>query len=428
MGADPIGLPMTRMGSGTAWLPDSAPMFGVMRGAGSWMFMMHGSAFVQQVVQDGPRGDTQFGSVNWGMLNAMRPLAGGRLQLRGMASIDYWTVSGRGYPLLLQTGESYDGEALHDRQHPHDMLMELAAVYERALTRGVGLQVYLAAAGEPALGPVAFPHRPSAAADPLATISHHWQDASHVSFGVATMGVYTRTVKLEGSAFNGREPDDMRTNLDWQGASLDSYSGRLTVMPTPELALSASYGRLADAEKAHPGETVRRAVASALWSRSGAEGGSRSLALIAGANSLSDDPWSASVAVEGLADLRGRWQLFARAELVEKSGEELVLDDHSDAPSATRLSMPAAATITLRDPEAEETLYNVGHLTMGVLRETRAGRAGRIGIGVRGTVNIVPSSLEEVYGSRYPLGMAVYLRWRTGRMVMPAMGHDQHVH
>ncbi len=428
MGADPIGLPMTRMGSGTAWLPDSAPMFGVMRGAGSWMFMMHGSAFVQQIVQDGPRGDTQFGSVNWGMLNAMRPLAGGRLQLRGMASIDYWTVGGRGYPLLLQIGESYNGEALHDRQHPHDMLMELATVYERAITRDVGLQVYLAAAGEPALGPVAFPHRPTAAADPLAPISHHWQDATHVSFGVATMGVYTRRVKLEGSAFNGREPDDVRTNLDYQGASLDSYSGRITVAPTTDLALSASYGSLADAEKSHPGETVRRAGASALWSQSRPEGGSRSLALIAGANSLSDEPWSRSVLVEGLTDIRGRWQLFARAEFVEKSAEELVLEGHSAQPDAMRIPTAAAATVAIRDPEAEETLYGVSHLTMGVVREMRAGRAGRVGLGVRGTLNIVPTSLEELYGSRYPLGMAVYLRWRTGRMVMAGMGHDAHVH
>ncbi len=404
MGADPIGLPMTRIGSGTSWLPDSAPMFGVMRGAGSWMFMLHGSVFVQQIMQDGPRGDTQFGSVNWGMVNAMRPLAGGRLQLRGMASIDAFTVGNRGYPLLLQTGESYNGEALHDRQHPHDMFMELATVYEHAIGRGVAMQFYGALAGEPALGPVAFPHRPSAAADPLATIAHHWQDATHVSFGVATMGIYTRRVKLEGSAFNGREPDDVRTNIDLQGARLDSYSGRLTVSPTSGLALSASYGRLADAEKAHPGEAVRRAVASALWSQSRPDGGSRSLAFIAGANSVAHEGWSTSMSVEGLADVRGTWQLFTRAEFVQKSGEELVLDEHS------------------------ETLYGVSHVTAGVLREMRAGRAGRIGVGVRGTVNIVPSSLEAAYGSRTPLGVAVYARWRTGRMVMTGAGDAQHKH
>ena len=196
---DPLGLPMTRIGSGTAWLPDSAPMYGVMRGAGAWMFMLHGTVFVQQIVQRGPRGDSQFGSLNWGMVNAMRPLAGGRLQLRAMTSLDAGTVGGKGYPLLLQTGESYRGQSIHDRQHPHDLFMEIAAVYEHALTNDVALQLYAAPAGEPALGPVAFPHRPSAAADPFATLSHHWQDATHVSFGVLTAGAYTRRVKLEGS-------------------------------------------------------------------------------------------------------------------------------------------------------------------------------------------------------------------------------------
>ena len=402
MGADPIGLPMTRTGSGTAWLPDSAPMYGVMRGAGSWMFMMMGSLFVQQVIQDGPRGDKQFGSINWGMLNAMRPLGAGRLQLRAMASLDAFTVGGSGYPLLLQTGESYNGEPLHDRQHPHDMLMEIAAIYERALSPGVGLQLYGAAAGEPALGPVAFPHRPAAAADPLATIAHHWQDASHVSFGVATMGVYTKHVKLEGSAFNGREPDDMRTNIDWNGASLDSYSGRVTLAPSPELALSASYGRLTDAEVAHPGEKSRRAVGSALWSRSRPDDMSHSVSVIVGGNSVGDEPWSKSVTLEGLTDVRGKLQVFARAEFVEKSGEELVLGEH------------------------DENLYKVSHVSVGAVREMRAGGFGRVGLGVRGTLNIVPSSLEALYGSRYPVGVAIYARWRTGRMVMGGNGAHQH--
>ena len=408
MGADPIGLPMTRTGSGTAWLPDSAPMYGVMRGAGSWMFMMHGSVFVQQIIQDGPRGDSQFGSVNWGMLNAMRPMGRGRLQLRGMASLDVYTVGGKGYPLLLQTGESYNGEPLHDRQHPHDMIMELAAVYEHALSSKVGLQVYAAAAGEPALGPVAFPHRPAAAGDPLATISHHWQDATHVSFGVATMGIYTKQVKLEGSVFNGREPDDVRTNIDWNGAKLDSYAGRVTVAPTTDLALSASYGRLTDAEVAHPGETSHRAVASALWSRSRPGDITRSVSLIAGANSVGNEPWSKSVTIEGLTDVSEKLQVFARAEWVQKSAEELVLEDEHS--------------------EHTEAVFGVSHLTAGALREMRAGRFGRVGLGVRGTVNIVPTSLQEVYGSRYPVGVAIYARWRTGRMSMPAMGDMQHKH
>lgn len=412
---DPLGLPMTRIGSGTAWLPDSAPMFGVMRDVGSWMFMMHGAAFGQYVNQGGPRGDTQAGVVNWGMINAMRSVAGGRLQLRAMASADVFTVGGRGYPLLLQTGESYEGEPLRDRQHPHDLLMEIAAVYEHKVARDVAVQVYVAPAGEPALGPVAFPHRPSAAADPLATLSHHWQDATHVSFGVATVGVYGRRVKLEGSLFNGREPDEVRTNIDWNGASLDSYSARLTVNPTSQLSLSSSMGWLTDAEKAHPGETVRRATGSALWSRMRGGNRSQSVALVFGANSLSGADWTRSVGVEALHDA-GALQFFTRAEVVEKSDEELVLhDEHGEVHSA-QAGMAAV-----------EEVRRVGHLTLGALLERPLARAGRIGLGVRGTLNVVPATLEQVYGSRTPLGMAVFVRWRPSRMQLgmdhASMGH-----
>lgn len=424
--SDPIGLPMTRIGSGTAWLPDSAPMFGSMRNAGSWMFMLHGSAFAQYVNQGGARGDAQLGVVNWGMVNAMRAQGRGRLQLRAMGSLDAFTVGGRGYPLLLQTGESYRGESLHDRQHPHDLLMEIAAVYEQALTRAVAVQLYVAPAGEPALGPVAFPHRASAAADPLATLAHHWQDATHVSFGVVTAGVYTSRVKLEGSVFNGREPDGVRTNIDWNGARLDSYSGRLTVNPTPAWSLSASMGWLADAEKAHPGETVRRAVGSALWSQSSVEGGSRSLAFIVGANSLSGAPFTRSAGVEGLIDVRGRWQLFARTELVEKSGEELVLGDGHGSSATVALPDGMRHTRVTRDPDdaASEAIHRVAHLTVGTVRETRAGRFGRIGIGMRATMNVVPSALEPIYGSRTPLGAALFVRWRTSRMNLGDVDHS----
>src|SRR5262249_13627735 len=152
------------------------------------------------------------------MVMAMRPTAGGLLHLHAMTSIEAAVLGARGYPLLLQTGESYKGVRLFDRQHPHDMFMELAAMYDRPLSSRFAATVYAAAAGEPALGPVAFMHRPSAESDPLAPIGHHWQDASHVSFGVVTAGLYSRYAKLEASAFNAREPDEYRFNLDYQGA------------------------------------------------------------------------------------------------------------------------------------------------------------------------------------------------------------------
>src|ERR1043165_6104577 len=196
---DPLGVSMDRMGSGTTWIPDAAPLptAGFMKGA--WHLMLHGFVWGQYDRQGGPRGDEQLGSLNWGMFMASRELAGGRFQARTMLSLDPWTVSDRGYPLLPQTGETYDGQPLLDRQHPHDFWMELAAQYERPITRSLGLLLYGGPSGEPALGPVAFMHRPSAMDMPFAPLSHHWQDATHISFGVLTAGVFTNRFKVEGS-------------------------------------------------------------------------------------------------------------------------------------------------------------------------------------------------------------------------------------
>ena len=216
-----LGIPMTRNGSGTSWLPDAAPMHAAHFTAGRWSLMVHGSLYAMYDRQLTQRGDAQVSSPNWGMLMAGRGLAGGFLQFRGMFSVEPFTVGGRGYPLLLQTGESYRGEPLHDRQHPHDLFMELAALYERPVASNLAVSLYLAPVGEPASGPVAFPHRPSAANDPLAPLGHHWQDATHISFGVLTAAIFSRTVKLEGSLFNGREPDEDRYDFDYAGRSLD---------------------------------------------------------------------------------------------------------------------------------------------------------------------------------------------------------------
>ena len=364
---------------------------------------MHGTVFVQQIMQQGPRGSSQFGSINSGMVTAMHALAGGRLQLRAMGSADVATVGGKGYPLLLQSGETYQGQPIHDRQHPHDMIMELAAVYDRDLTSTLAWQLYVAPAGEPALGPVAFPHRFAASADPLATLGHHWQDATHVSFGVLTTGVYSRRAKIEVSVFNGREPDQVRTNLDLGGARLDSYSGRVTVNATSALTLSASAGRIAHAEPSHDDAILRRGVLSALYYQPRADSGSRALSFTFGVNSEAHATASRSVGVEGQVDVRGRTQFFARAEVVEKSSEDLVLAD-------------------------DDVRHRVGHISLGVIRERSIARLGRLGLGVRGTLNVVPTTLAAAYGSRHPLSAAIYVRWRAPRMAMASMAGMQHAH
>ena len=386
----PLGIPESRMGSGTSWLPDTSPMHAIHIMLGDWTLMVHGKGCVQYDWQGGSRGSNQLGIVNWAMAAASRSVGGGRLELRGMLSAEPWTISGRGYPLLLQSGESYQGVPLHDRQHPHDLFMELAALYERPVALNLGLSLYLAPVGEPAMGPVAFPHRPSAADDPLAPISHHWQDGTHITFGVVTAGVFTRGVKLEGSRFNGREPDDHRTDFDYSGRKLDSYSVRLTANPGPRWSLSAWYGYLKSPEVLHPDESLHRYGVAALTTQPFARRGQWASALIWGANDqIGSGQPSHSVVLESSLDLDETNAVFGRAEYVRKSAQALVI------PSVS--------------PTVE---YDVGALALGYRRTVGTFGGFAAGVGARGALNFVPASLEPEYGSRTPVGVAVYLQLR----------------
>ncbi len=388
MNEGPLGIPESRMGSGTSWLPDASPMHAAHIMLGDWTLMLHGKGFVQYDWQGGPRGSNQVGFVNWAMAAASRSLGGGRVELRGMLSAEPWTVGSRGYPLLLQSGETYRGATLHDRQHPHDLFMELAALYERPVARNLGLSLYLAPVGEPAAGPVAFPHRPSAGADPLAPISHHWQDGTHITFGVISAGVFTRTVKLEGSWFNGREPDEHRTGFDYSGRGLDSYSARLTVNPDSRWSVSAWYGYVKSPEVLHPDESLHRYGVAALTTQAFGRRGQWATGLIWGANHpVGLGGPSNSVVLESTLELDETNALFGRAEYVRKSAQDLEI---------------ASAPATV--------YYDVGALALGYLRTvgTLAGLA--TGVGARGSVNFVPSSLGVEYGSRTPVGLSVYVR------------------
>jgi hypothetical protein len=403
-----LGISMERMGSGTTWIPDAVTLPSRHFNASGWDVMLHGFVFGQYDRQGGPRGDEQFGSLNWGMVMASHPLSGGTLQLRSMLSLDPATVSGRGYPMLLQTGESYRGEPLHDRQHPHDFFMEVAALYERAVATNAALSLYVAPSGEPALGPVAFMHRPSGMDDPFAPLGHHWQDATHISFGVVTAGLFTQRWKLEGSVFNGREPDDRRWNFD--RIRLDSYSGRMTFNPSEHWSLTAGYGYMKSPEILEPGEPMRRLVTSILHGVRLGTDGQWASALVYGTNKHEGHERSSSLLAESELVL-DRWNTFlARAEVVQKSGGELVLDG------------PPASL----DPDE---LFNIGALSLGYIRELGRFRGVTIGLGGRGSVNFIPRQLESAYGSRTPSGGMLFIRIRphheTMGMTMPGM-HDGH--
>jgi hypothetical protein len=259
----------TRDASGTSWLPQTTPMYGMHRPWRGWDVRLNGVASLQFLYEPGDRhrtggNGTREGSiVNWGMVQARRGVGSGRLAVRAMLSAEPFTVPSCGSLNFLATGEVCDDDTIHDRHQQHDLVMELAVDYDHPLTGDWRWQVYAGVAGEPALGPTGYAHRTSALANPIGPITHHWLDANTVSFGVITGAVHNQRLKIEGSFFNGREPDNSRVDLDF--GALDSFAARLSVLASDRLALQVSAGRLHDANAAfyrQPDTSVTRITAS----------------------------------------------------------------------------------------------------------------------------------------------------------------------
>ena len=308
------GYGMTRDASGTAWQPDSSPMDGVHGALAGWSTMVHGYATLVFDDQGGPRGDDKTFVESMIMGMAQRPWAGGTLTLRAMGSLDP-LMGKRGYPLLLQTGESADGRTLLvDRQHPHDLFMELAGVYSRPLTERVSGFVYIGWPGEPALGPATYMHRASGLANPEAPIGHHWLDSTHITFGVATVGLVSGRWKLEGSSFTGREPDEDRYDLDHP--RFDSWSARLSFNPTPDWSLQVSHGHLKSPEALEPDVDQDRTTASATYNRA-LSGGNWQTTLAWGRDALDGRPATDAFLLDSALSL-GMHTLFGRLEAVDK--------------------------------------------------------------------------------------------------------------
>ena len=379
----------TRDGSGTSWLPEDSPMYGIHRTAGTWQVMWHGNAFVQVLHDGGERGQTQAGSINWAMGMARRSLAGGHFGVRGMASLEPLTIRGCGYPDLLATGEVCEGAAIRDRQHPHDLLMEIAAEFDRPFHAGLRWQIYGGLAGEPALGPVAYPHRVSAMPNPLAPISHHWLDATHITFGVITGGVYNARWKAEASVFNGREPDEHRWDLDL--APLDSVSARISFAPAPALVLQISAGHLAEAEPAQHAKDridVGRVTASAMYHRRLSPATLWVTTAAWGRNS-EDGETSNAALIESSVIVNDRDTWFGRFEVASKSAHDLDVVETADA-------------------------FTVAKLQAGFVRYCAAWHGLRPGLGGSVSVGIVPQGLEPTYGNRTNLGIALFAAIRLG--------------
>ncbi len=379
--------PMSREGSGTSWQPDTTPMQMLHVMKDGWTLMLHGQANAVEDRQTGPRGDRKAFSQSMLMLMADHPLGAGTLGLRSMLSLD--PLMGKsGYPLLLQTGETADGRTpLIDRQHPHDAFMELSARYALSLGDERAAFVYAGLPGEPALGPSAFMHRFSGMRNPEAPITHHWFDATHVTFGVVSAGASQGPWKLEGSVFNGREPDQFRWNIETR--RFDSWSTRLSFNPTSEWALQASYGYLASPEALEPGTSVRRTTASATWQ-----------------TSLAGNAWATTLAW-GRNDKRGaEGRRLAPALLLESTlvaGERHTFFGRFEVVDKDELFAPG-------QPLHGDT-FKVEKLSLGYLFDFASSGPLRWGIGGAIGMPRGPSTLDADYGRR-PMSYLVFLQAR----------------
>lgn len=363
---------MTREASGTSWQPQSSPHEGIMAMHGEWMTMIHGFVNLVYDHQGGPRGDTKTFNSSMLMMMGQRPLGEGTLGLRGMVSADPQMGKG-GYPLLLQTGETADGHTpLIDRQHPHDLFMELSASYSRPIAGDSSAFIYAGLPGEPALGPPAFMHRFSSADNPEAPISHHWLDATHISFGVVTLGYIAGGFKLEGSAFRGREPDQNR--YDIETGKLDSASMRLSYNPTADWSMQVSRGHIESPEALEPEVNVNRTTASVMYNRSwGSDNWQTTLAW--GRNAASTGTTTDSYLLESAVAFSGTHTVFGRFERADKN--EL---------------------FTQGSPLADET-FRVGKLSLGYVYDFPAEGRFKFGIGALVSKIFLPGELETFYGS-----------------------------
>jgi hypothetical protein len=368
--------PMNRDASGTAWQPDAASHGGVHRSAGDWMLMGHVSLAEVYSNQSGPRGDEKAFAAGMVMGAARRELGDGTLNLRLMLSPD--PLMGKdGYPLLLASGETADGKRhLLDRQHPHELVMEMAGIYSHRLSDVSSAFLYLGYPGEPALGPPAFMHRASAAPNPSAPITHHWLDSTHITFGVATAGFVHDKWKLEASQFTGREPDQFRFNFD--KPKFDSTAVRLSFNPSENWSLQASWGHLNSPEQLDPDKDETRITASAQYFRK--LEGQQSIAMTAawGLKQLSDGNNLHAAVLEATYKPNDPWSVFARGEWVENA-----------------------------ELGAHHQVNRVGQLSIGAVHDWRISENWKLGLGASHSFAFAPAALG--YGGT-PRGNMVFAR------------------
>jgi hypothetical protein len=359
-------------------------MSGLHAMTGGWMLMAHGHVQLNQTDPKGPRGDDLFYSTSMLMLSADRDFGGSRLSLRSMLSLEP-TMAARGYPNLFATGETADGQPLVDRQHPHDLFMELAARLEVDVAADTSLFLYGGPVGEPAIGPSAFMHRGSAKYNPEPPVTHHWFDSTHITYGVVTAGLSAPRWQIEASAFRGREPDEDRWDIETP--KLDSWSARLSWTPTPHWAAQISHGFLKQPEALHGNQNEHRTTASVHY-------GDGTLSGTVAFSAKNRDPGETLTAWLGEVtyDLTPRHSLFGRIESVRN--DELV-PDHSHP--------------------LHDMPFRVAKAQAGYAWNRPIGD-GPVHLALGGSINLYgkPAALDTLYGAG-PWGYTLFARLSLGR-------------
>ena len=389
--------------SGTSAEPNSTPAPMWMRQYGGWMMMFHGNAFLADEQQTSPRGADKLFSTNWLMPMAQRELGlfgkDGQLTVRTMFSLEPATITGERYPLLFQQGETAYGKPIADGQHPHNFFMELAALYDWRIGERTLVSVYAAPVGDPALGPTAYPHRASAAENPVGALGHHQEDSTHIAFDVVTLGVTQGIARLEASGFHGREPNEHRWEIQ-QGA-IDSWSTRLTLQPGQNWSGQYSYGRLASPEQLSPAEDQERMTASVMYNRPGRVGswaGNWASSVVWGrTRSLPGDVKANSYLLESTLRLARRNYVWTRMEDADRTTELI----HGEQP--------------LPPGFVEAPAGKVQAYTFGYDRDLPLSQHFATALGAQATVYGVPAALKPIYepaGRAAPAGFVFFLRIR----------------
>lgn len=376
--------PMTRDGSGTSWQPDASEHAGIHTTRGDWSIMTHALLNLTWDTQSGPRGGDKTFVSGMLMTAARRDFAdGSSLNLRAMLSPDPF-MGKDGYPLLLAAGETPDGvNPLVDRQHPHELVMELSASYARPLSEHDSVFAYVGLPGEPAFGPPAFMHRMSAMDSPEAPITHHWLDSTHIVFGVATLGWVHDAFKLEASSFRGREPDQDR--YDIETPKFDSWAVRASWNPTAEWSLQASYADVSAPEQLEPDENETKTSASAIHTRRFGAAGWWSSTLAWGRKTPDHGETKDAWLLESAIHPNDRWTVFARAERTET--DEL---------------LPGIGG-------GHGEVFTVSKASIGAIHDWRLAPHVRFGLGGLYALNRVPSGLDAAYGAD-PDGAMLFMR------------------